>query len=147
MEATLAVLCDFSSLTREGKLNILGVFHEINPPSLPYSLPTMFLVVSFEASAAEVGQEKQISVILMDSDAQPLLRLESTLRVPKTTRPGRRAQMNAVLGLNGIRFERPGDYAFSIQVGGEEKRSLPLRVNEPLGEGERDAAGGEEDSE
>ncbi len=44
---------------------------------------------------------------------------------------GRRAFINQVIGLNGITFQRPGDYAFSILVGGETKETVGLHVNEP----------------
>jgi len=38
MRVKLAVLADYASITREGKLNILGIFDEINPQQLPATL-------------------------------------------------------------------------------------------------------------
>ena len=50
MEVSLAVLSDYANVTGDGKLNIMGLFGEINPPVLPFSLPTMFLALALTAS-------------------------------------------------------------------------------------------------
>ncbi len=132
MDATLGVLADYANISQEGKLNIMGIFQEINPPVLPFTLPMMFLVLNFEASAAEFDTDKAIKVALLNADGKQLIGLEQTLRVPQSKRPGSRAYMSAVLGFAGAKFEQAGDYAFSILVGGEEKRNIPLHVNEPI---------------
>lgn len=131
MEVTLAVLADYANVTQEGKANIMGVFSEVNPPELPFALPMMFLVATFTASPAEVGSEKVLRVVLLDGDGNQILSLETPIAVPRPARPGSRVQLNSILGLTGVRFERPGDYQFSILVGGEEKQSIPLHVNKP----------------
>lgn len=131
MDVRLAVLADYANQTPEGKLNIMGIFSVINPPMLPFALPTMFLVVTYAASAAEVGREHTLEVLLMDSEARQILGLKSALTVPPGVRPGVPAEVNAVLCLNGVRFEKADDYQFSILVGGQEKKAVPLRVNEP----------------
>ena len=131
MEIRLRALADFASVTGEGKLNIMGVFHEINPPMLPFVLPQMFAVVVYEASAAERGLEKVSRVVLMDADASEIISLEQTLRVPDPIRPGASPAVNQIVGLAGLRFERSGDYQFSFLLDGDEKGTLSLRVNEP----------------
>ncbi len=98
---------------------------------MPFALPQMYLVVSFEAGPAEFGSSKNIRIALLESDGNEMLTLEGEAQVPHPLRPGSRAYMNEVIGLNGITFHRPGDYAFSILVGGETKETVGLHVNEP----------------
>ena len=131
MEVNLAVLADYANVSQDGKLNIMGIFQEVNPPVLPFALPQMFLVVSFEARAAEFEATKTISIVLMDGDGNDMIRLEGEVPVPRPLRPGSRAYVNQVLGLNGIRFAEAGDYSFEVLVGGETKESVSLHVNQP----------------
>ena len=131
MDVRLAVLADCANMTREGKLNIMGIFGEIDPPVLPFALPTMFLVVIYTASPAEVGRQQALEVELIDSEGRKVLGLQSTLTVPPGRRPGAPAEVSAVLCLNGVRFEKSDDYQFAILVGDQVKTTVPLRVNEP----------------
>ncbi len=135
MEVVLAVVCDYANVSMEGKLNILGVFQELNPQVLPYSHPQMYLVVSFEAGAAEVGQQKHFRIVLLDTDGNEILLMEGPAVVEAAARPGGRSYINQVVGLQLTTFQRTGDHAFHILVNGEEKRTVPLYVNEPPQEG------------
>jgi hypothetical protein len=92
----------------------------------------MYLVVSFEAGPAEFGSMKDIRFALLDSDGNEMLALAGQATVPRPDRPGSRAYINEVIGLNGIAFERPGDYGFSILVQGETRGTVELHINEPI---------------
>ena len=131
MDVTLAVLADYASVTREGKVNILGVFTEINPLSFPVTLPQMFLVIVWQASPAESGTSRRTRVSLADADGKEILRMEQTLQVPTQSGPGTRPQINQLLGLSGVRFDHAGSYQFSILAEEDEKRSISFVVNEP----------------
>jgi hypothetical protein len=137
MDVRLAVLADYANMTLEGKLNIMGIFGEINPPVLPFVLPVMFLVVMYSAPPAEVGRNQTLEAELIDSEGRRLLGMQSTLVVPPGRRPGAPAEVAAVLALNNVRFEDADDYQFAILVGGQVKTSVPLRVNQPKMDGDK----------
>lgn len=131
MDVTVAVLADYANVSQDGKLNIMGIFQEINPPVLPFALPQMYLVLSFSAGPAEFDTVRNIRIPLLHSDGQELLAMEAQMTIPRPKRLGSRAYINQTIGLAGVTFERPGDYAFSILVGDDEKATAPLHVNEP----------------
>ena len=137
VEVKLAVLADYANVSQDGKLNIMGIFQEINPPFLPFPLPQMYLVVSFSAGPAEIGTVRNLRIPLLHSDGQELLAMEAQMTIPRPNRPGSRAYINQTIGLAGVTFERPGDYAFSILVGDDEKATVPLHVNDPPAGGEQ----------
>ena len=140
MQVSLAVLADCANITQDGKINVMGIFGEINPPGLPAVLPTMFLIIGFVASPAEVGTEKSLQIVLLDEDGTRRLQLQNNAVVPQPSRAGGNATLVSIIGLNNTVFERAGDYQFSILVNGEEKTTIPLRVNAvlpPIPEGER----------
>ena len=132
MDVTLAVLADYANISKEGKLNILGVFTEVNPPLLPWNLPQMYIVVSMEAEPSEAGIDMPFSILLWDGDGKEILNLEQKLPIPAPSRPGTRTTINNIIGLAGIPFNKAGEYAFYIRVAGQQKRQIAFRVNEPL---------------
>ncbi len=136
MEVTLAVACDYASITDDGKLNIMGVFREVNPTAFPFALQQMFLVVSWEAGAAEFNTPKEVRIAFVDEDGNVQINLDLPgVVVPEPTRPGSRVPFNQIIGMGGLPIQRQGGHAFLILVGGEEKVRVPLYVNEPPIEG------------
>jgi len=131
MEVKLAVLADFASITREGKLNILGIFDEINPPKLPAQLPIFYVVVSYEAGPAEFETEKSTQIVVTDADGQVMIRLEQKIMVSRASRPGTRSTMNQISGIVGFPFPKAGDHQFAILIDGRKDTTIRLRVNEP----------------
>jgi hypothetical protein len=133
MEAKLAVLADFASISREGKLNIMGIFDEINPPSFPFALPIFYVVVSYSAGATEFETDKTLQIALQTEDGRILLRLEQAIHVPRPARAGIRGTVNQVHALAGLPFEAHGSYEFVLSVDGHPEGSIPLRINAPVG--------------
>lgn len=133
MEIKLAVLADFASITLEGKLNILGIFDEINSAQLPAAVPIFYIVVSYEAGPAEFETEKVTQVVLSDADGKTMARLEQKLKVPRPTRPGSRSTVNQIGAIMGLSFPKAGDYQFAFLINDQEAKSICLRVNQVMG--------------
>lgn len=131
MEATLAVAADYANVSNEGKLNIMGVFSEVNPTELPAALQQMFLVLVWEAGAAEFGTGKQIRIAFVGEDGEVQINLDlPEVTVPQPARPGSRVNFNQIIGMGGLPIQQVGAHAFLILVGGEEKTRIPLYVSE-----------------
>lgn len=135
MDVTVAVLADYANLSRDGKLNIMGIFQELNPPVLPFAMPQMYLVLSLTAGPAEFNTTRTVRIPLLHSDGQEILAMEAQMTVPSARRPGSRVYISETIGLSGITFSHAGDYAFHILIGDDEKAVVPLHVNEPTSGG------------
>ena len=127
MEVGLALLADYANVTREGKLNVMGLFTIIKAPALPWVHPQMQLVLQFEAGPAEWDTQKEIQVKLMDADANQLLDLRGSVKVPRGD-AGRPVSINSIMTFANVKFSAAGDYAFHILIGGETKKTVSLRV-------------------
>lgn len=127
MEVGLALLADYANVTREGKLNVMGLFTIIKAPTLPWIHPQMQLVLQFEAGAAEWETQKDIQVKLLDADANSLLDLRGSVKVPRGE-AGRRVHVNSIMTFANAKFQAEGDYVFAVLIGGETKKEIPLRV-------------------
>ena len=137
MEVSLGVLADGANLSREGKLNIMGIFEVIHASSFPVIHPIMHLVIRFEASAAEARQTKKISIKFMDEDGKIVLEVGGDLTLGEA-QPGERIKVDHILSFAAVKFEKPGRYEFKILVNGEPRKDVPLKVVEanPQGSGE-----------
>ena len=127
MKVGFAVLADCANISREGKLNILGIFDSIQAQQFPVTHPQMQLVMRFEADRAEAGKAKKIEVQLMDEDGQKLFVLGGEFTLG-TGRPGEAIGSNHILMIHMMKFEHPGDYEFKILINDELKAEVPLKL-------------------
>ena len=131
MDVKLAVLADFASLTREGKLNILGIFDQVNPAQLPAVVPHAYVVVVYEAGPAEVGLTKELSIVMTDSDGTIMTRIDQSVAVSPPAYAGSRTTIHQINGLMQLTFPSAGLYQLTILINGQEEGSIPLRVAAP----------------
>lgn len=130
MEITLAVLADFASVSADGKLNVMGIFNQVNPRGIPARILAPYLVIHIEADIAEVDKPRIVRVELVDEDGHQMVAGEQTIvvRRPNTrVNPG----FNLITRFPQLEFPTAGNYKFAIQIDGDHKADVPLRVNEP----------------
>jgi hypothetical protein len=131
VEAKLAVLADYAGVSKDNRLNILGIFEDINVRAFPATLPHLYVVLSSEADPTEHGKKLPIRVALLDedNDDNEILALEGLAEVAEPRHLSERVTVNQIVGLNFVQFEHPGNYRFSFSVEGREIASVPLRAN------------------
>ena len=127
MEVPLAVLADSANVSQEGKLNIMGIFSQINAQSLPLQYPHMALVFSLVAQVPETGRTHQAVISCMDEDGGKLFEANATIEV-NVEDPSRPATINQIINLQLMEFRKEGDYSFNILLNNELKRSVTLTV-------------------
>ena len=127
MEITFAVLADAANASASGKLNILGVFDELNSRRFPARHPQLALVFRAEAGPGEFGQTKVIEVHISDEDGKPVGGARAEVSIPD--HPGRlRFTSNHIIEFRDTVWPEPGTYQFSIMVDRDTKRDVSLRL-------------------
>ena len=71
MDLRLFMVADFASLS-EGKLNVMGIFNIIRATNFPARHPELQVIVSLNATAAEAGQTRTLSLKLLEVDGDEL---------------------------------------------------------------------------
>ena len=129
IQVTLGLLADCANVSRESKLNILGIFDRLHAQNVPAAHPQMQLVLSFEADRADAEKTHTLAIDLIDADGSHLFSLTGELRFG-TPPPGEQVRINQVVQLNNLQFPRYGAYEFKVVVNNEVRRSVPLSVVE-----------------
>ncbi len=130
MDVTFAVLADYANVSREGKLNVMGIFDRVFARQLPSRFPPMQLVVRLEAQPEELGQEHAIRIQLSDPSDESLFDLNGSF-TPRGGDPEQAVSVNHVVGLADLPLHTTGVHTFSVWIDGVRMREIPLRVDEP----------------
>lgn len=129
MEIPFAVIADGANVSREGKLNILGIFDTIHARSFPVTHAEMKLVLRVVADPEEAGVEHAIEIKLLDEQGGAVLGMKANV-VPRSVPEGKPLKLDQVVSMHNVSFKKPGKYYFSIVVDGDQKTALPLTVVE-----------------
>jgi hypothetical protein len=129
MRVTLALLADGANVSREGKLNILGVFDTLFARTFPTTHAQMQLVLRFEAETREEVTTPRLEVQFVSEDDRVLFRLPGTMTVGQGARGGT-VRLEHVLTLANLQLDAPGRYRFDVVVDGETLATVPMLVEQ-----------------
>jgi len=134
MRVAMALKADYANVTIDGKLNILGVFSEVNPPQLPFVLPMMSIIIFLEADPGDYGVQKTIRLDLQNPNGRNVLPpLDFTVDVPAPASDQRPVSITQVTGLTSLVLQDPGEYRFVVSSQDQQIDSFPMTVNTPKG--------------
>lgn len=128
MKLTLFLAADYANITREGKINVMGIFNEIYTQAFPARHSSMHLVAKLSAEFGEYGQTRDFTVILLDADGNAVFDLSGQFQLPPVGW-GRQPEVNLILELKDIVFPKEGVYQFVLLVDKDHKGELSLYVN------------------
>lgn len=126
MQVLCAILCDFAA-DYSGKLTIVGAFDTIVAPAFPITHAHCSFAIRVLFNDADEGRHK-FDIKLIDTDGRNLLpRLEPAIDVKLDAEMFFRSQ-NFVINLQGLKFEKPGQYSIDVAYDGEIVSRVPLQV-------------------
>jgi hypothetical protein len=129
MEIRYAVLADSANVSREGKMNITGIFDQVNAVTFPAAHPGASLAIGFEAHGSEVGVHN-VLITFADADGQRIMQTKVELTVHPPNDASQAARGGHVLPIPLIPLPTPGDYTFDVFVDGRYATSIPLAARQ-----------------
>lgn len=126
---TLALACDDARLRADGKLDIDGVFNELNAPGFPAAQDRMTVVFMMEWSR-DVQGSVPFRADLVDESGQKMLTIQGHTEVHAAHRNGPPATTRLVMPLERVVFPHPGRYHFVLTARGERAECIPLHLVE-----------------
>ena len=131
MEIVLATLADAANTTKDGKLNVMGMFDTLYAGAMPVTHPSMQLVLKIRIEPSETDREHEIEIRCMDEDGEELFKVSGGFSVKAA--PGRAATFNHTVGINNLTFQKFGGYTFPIFINRDLKRTVELEVTRAEG--------------
>lgn len=128
LKIILAVVSDAANISREGKLNITGIFHNIKTSRFPASHPSMVLVYIIESDRGDNQQTHTLKIDLIDEDGSlliPSLQGKINFKAAETVKQIRAPQ---IIQLSNVQFKKPGTHEFKIILNGEIMGTVPLDI-------------------
>lgn len=127
MELILAVACDEASERPDGKLDLIGIFNELNAAGFPAMQDRMTVVFVVEWPR-DVSGRIPLRADLVDASGRKLLTIQGHTDVEPRGPERAPAQTRLVMPLREVIFPAPGPYYFEFSAGDETRRALPLFV-------------------
>ncbi len=130
MQAEIAVLADAANVSREGKLNICGVFQNIFGQSVPIGWPVMTLVLQLRLTPEEAGRPHGLAIRLNGPDGQAVQQFpDAQFQAP--AEPGaRKVTVPLTINFAGLVFPAFGLYGFELRVDGQPLSTVELEVGQ-----------------
>jgi hypothetical protein len=129
MKTVLFLLADYANVSKEGKLNVMGIFDRLNAPKFPTRHPEMHLVVKLRGELGELGGSRQLTIRLIDQDGKEISSISRSFDFPEAE-AGRPPEVNFIIGLRDMVFPEPGTYEFVLLVDREHKGGVTIYVNQ-----------------
>lgn len=128
MEVEVFALCD-AATDSGGKLNILGAFDRINGRQFPLVHPHCAIALRVRFDRIEEGNHR-VKISLIDADGNSVIPgLDGNIGI-KFPEDVQSVCANMVLNMNGLKFEKPGQYSIELALDGRYEKSLPVNVVE-----------------
>jgi hypothetical protein len=127
MNVQVAVLCD-AATDNNGKLNLLGAFDAILASQLPATQPQCSIALRITFTNGEDGAH-HMRISFVDADGKfimPGIDLPFQVGLPGDVHF---ATLNFIVGIQQLKFDKPGVYSIDVAVDGRQLTSIPLMVN------------------
>jgi hypothetical protein len=121
LKTEIIALCDYASVSREGKLSIGGIFDELRVQKFPGGIARAFLVATINGEP-DTHYSLDLKVENESGGKSPL----KDLSLNAVTSPN--GKNNLIIELVNLGFEKEGDYKFKIYNKDEMVGSTLLRV-------------------
>lgn len=121
IQTELIVLCDYASVSKEGKLSINGIFDEIRLTKLPGGIPRAFLVATIQGAPNTLYR----FTIKLEHDGESKNLLN---HLTLDTHTGPNGKNNLIVELVNLGFTKEGNYYLKIYHGDDEIGSILLKV-------------------
>ena len=129
MDITFAQLADCANVSREGKLNLLGLFDTIYSPKFPTVHPQMQLVIRFELHRVELGRSHKVEIHLVDEDGKKLFGIDGSITMQNPNPKAPVLHSDQIITINNLVIPRPGRYEFLILIDGNHVKGKEISLH------------------
>lgn len=130
MQVEIGVLADAANISREGKLNICGVFQHIFGQNVPISWPMMSMVLQLRLAPEETGRRHTLSLRLNGPDGKVVQQFPDAQFEAPAELNAKKVTVPLTINFSGLVFPSFGAYAFELLVNGTTLTHVELEVGQ-----------------
>lgn len=128
MKLLLSLACEDARPRPDGRLDVVGIFDELQAPGFPAVQDAMTVVFVMEWSPEELGR-REFRADLLDGRDRKVLTIEGHTDVAAPRADGRpRTQL--IMPLEKVIFPERGEYRFVLSVGDQVMPSFSVHLSE-----------------
>ena len=127
MELIMALVCERAVTTKDGKLDLHGVFNDLFAPGFPARQERLVLVLGLEWDRSDEGRFT-FKVDLLDPTGRPVMSLDGHTDVDRRRPDQPPARTRLIMPLKDIVFVNPGAHRFTVRVKGKELAGPALHI-------------------
>jgi hypothetical protein len=127
MKLLLSLACEDARARPDGRLDITGIFDELQAPGFPAIQDRMMVVFVMEWSEAETGR-REFRADLVDERERKVLTIEGHTDVA-ARQAGRPPRTQLMMPLERVIFPEAGEYRFILYVEDRPTPAFSLRVS------------------
>lgn len=131
MFADLGVMCDAATSDGNGKLNILGIFDQINARNFPAVHPQCSVVFKIIFDKGEEVHNK-FKLLFLDENKKQFLPTIEAKSNDGVVQYKDRQVFNLILGISNLKIPVSGDYEIELFFGGTLLKKIDLRARKIL---------------
>lgn len=134
MQITFAHLCDYASVSLDGKLSVMGIFSQINGQQIPLTHPQAYLAFQIDLNYAEIGRPLEIEIQIVDQDGKSLFGAKGSAAFQPggpAPKPGKNGQIGQIIAFNNLTFASAGTYDINVFLNGNLSKQLSFEVSKP----------------
>lgn len=126
----LAVIADSANVSREGKLNILGIFQNIAAGIVPATHPLFSLIVTFQGERGDANNEHPIKIQMVSGDGEVMLNIAANLKFNAPPAGEHSVSAHQIFQFANVTFSKFGTYDLNIFVNNEVRKTVSLNLIE-----------------
>ena len=128
MQVEIFTIAD-AATDSNGKLNILGSFDTIFSLKTPV-VPPLFAIAVKIRSMEQENQEYKLEIHIYDHEDNEVIPPFKTLFKVEFNPNRSSSSTNFIMNMQGVKFEKYGDYTVWLYIDGKKIMSLPLFISE-----------------
>lgn len=121
LKTEIIALCDYASVSKEGKLSINGIFDEMRVSKFPGGISRAFFVATVSGTPAN-----SYKLTLKIEPSKGFAGEKNSFDIDAIT--AQNGKNNLIVELVGLAFKEEGDYRFVLTEGKNEVGSVSLKV-------------------
>lgn len=122
------ILADGVQEIQSGKLNVFGLFNQVNVLELPWRHPSFFIVAQLQAQNEDDLHQHQIDCRLVRPNGQVASQAGGTLNLRPNRGPGPLGLARIIIGMENVPIREVGPHRVVLRVDGRDVAEHPLTV-------------------